>query len=77
MRREFGLETSEHDVEALQLHCSLAWTVDKGMTLPDNCQENKRKKQQTTNDWRDKHWGFAWGKELKIDEEMFYFLSPF
>ena len=32
-RQDFGLEISDHDLETLQLHCSLAWTMSS-LTLP-------------------------------------------
>ena len=38
LRQEFGLEIPNHDLETLQLHCSLAWTMST-LRLPKDPQE--------------------------------------
>ncbi|CAL1132670.1 unnamed protein product [Cladocopium goreaui] len=37
--QDFGLEISDHDLETLQLHCSLAWTMSS-LTLPGEPKES-------------------------------------
>eukprot|EP00434_Breviolum_minutum_P019361 symbB.v1.2.017068.t1/scaffold1283.1/size126978/7 len=38
--QEFGLQIPNHDLDTLQLHCSLAWTMETTLRLPKDPQES-------------------------------------